>query len=146
MFTIEDIMGQLQSLFAGGNYQGNGATTFAAPTTAAPQVNGNNAAFVSPANVGTVNPAAGGFGMNMGTVGLGLQGLSSLSNLIQGNKALDLSKDQFKFQKAFANTNLNNSIKSYNTALEDRYNSRAVAEGRTSESAAEQIERNRLTR
>lgn len=145
MFTIDDIMGQLQSLFSGGQYQGNGATTFAAPQQIAPQVAGNNAAFASPTAAGA---AAGGsgFGMNLGTAGLGLQGLSSLSNLIQGNKALDLSKDQFKFQKAFANTNLNNSIKSYNTALEDRLNSRAVAEGRSPETAAEQIERNKLTR
>lgn len=145
--TIDEILGQLGSLFNGGQYQGNGATTFAAPTTQAPVTYGNNASFASPTAQGAGAAAGGsGFGMNLGTAGLGLQGLSSLSNLIQGNRALDLSKDQFKFQKAFANTNLNNSIKSYNTALEDRLNSRAVTEGRSSESAAEQIERNKLTR
>lgn len=138
MTTIEDILGQLQSFFTGGQYQGNGVTTFAAPQQPAPQVSGNNASFTPISTTGSPTVAS--------SLGLGLQGLSSLSNLIQGNKALDLSRDQFNFQKSFANTNLNNSIKSYNTALEDRLNARAAVEGRSAASAAEQIERNRLTR
>lgn len=145
MTTIEDILGQLQSLITGGQYQGNGVTSFAAPQQAPAQISGNAASFPSISTTGSPT-ASSGFGLNAGTLGLGLQGLSSLSNLIQGNKALDLSRDQFNFQKSFANTNLNNSIKSYNTALEDRLNARAAVEGRSAASAAEQIERNRLTR
>lgn len=145
-FTIDDIMQQLRSIAGGGNYQGNGVTTYAAPNPAMAQTGpNNNASFPVPGNV-VGGGASTGLGFNAGTLGMGLQGLSALSGLLQGSKALNLAQDQFKLQKNMANANMNNSIKSYNTALEDRLNSRAVAENRSPESAAEQIERNRLTR
>lgn len=53
----------------------------------------------------------------MGGVGMGLQGLSSLGNMYVGMKGLGLAKDQFDFNKQMANTNLANSVKSYNTEL-----------------------------
>lgn len=146
MFTIDDILSQLSSLVGGNSNQagnwGNGSVSQTGMTFATPENTSNN---WSPSTSSTGSPTSG-FGMNIGTVGMGLQGLSALGNLLQGNKAQKLAQDQFKFQKQFANTNLNNQIKSYNTALEDRLNSRAVTEGRTLESAAEQIERNRLSR
>lgn len=145
MFTLDDILGQLGSLFNGGQYQGSGATTFAAPTTAAPSVYGNTASF-APSAGANVAGSGSGFGLNTGTLGAGVQGLSALSGLIQGNKALGLAKDQFKFQKAVTNTNLDNSIKSYNTTLEDRLTSRGVTQGDDPATTQAQIERNRLSR
>lgn len=69
---------------------------------------------------------------NLQNIGAGIQGLGSLAsafgNLYMGNKALKFAKDQFNFQKDLANTNLNNSIKSYNTKLGDIANTRSVME------------------
>lgn len=69
---------------------------------------------------------------NLQGIGAGIQGLGSLAsafgNLYMGNKALKFAKDQFNFQKDLANTNLNNSIKSYNTKLGDIANTRSVME------------------
>lgn len=69
---------------------------------------------------------------NLQNIGAGIQGFGSLAsafgNLYMGNKALKFAKDQFNFQKDLANTNLNNSIKSYNTKLGDIANTRSVME------------------
>lgn len=69
---------------------------------------------------------------NLQNIGAGIQGLGSLAsafgNLYMGNKALKFAKDQFNFQKDLANTNLNNSIRSYNTKLGDIANTRSVME------------------
>lgn len=155
MLTIQDIQGQLASLFSGGNYQGNGATTFAAPNYTSPDVVGNTASFLGGGNTtglsvpqGTADPssAASGFGLNMPTAGLALSGLQALNGLIQGNKALNLAQDQFKFTKSITNTNLNNQIKSYNTALTDRLTSRAVAQGMSNEERDRMIAANSLSR
>lgn len=85
-------------------------------------------------------------GMNIPTLQLGLGMLSSLGGLYGAFQANKLARDSFNYTKDVTNTNLNNQIKSYNTALEDRYRSRAVQEGRSQESAQEQIDRNRLSR
>lgn len=143
MFTIDDILGQLGSLFNGGQYQGNGVTTFAAPTPAAPKTVGTTTDF---GGATLPNSQSGGFGMNLGTAGLALGGLQSLNNLFQGNKAFNLAKDQFRFQKDVANANLNNSIKSYNSSLEDRLRSRGVAQGTDAATVQDEIDRKRLTR
>ena len=66
-------------------------------------------------------------GMGMNYLGAGIQGLGAIGGLMQNRKAVKLAKDQFKFAKEFANTNLNNQIKTYNTALEDKINARATA-------------------
>ncbi|MNO13155.1 hypothetical protein D3C76_27830 [compost metagenome] len=147
MLTIDDIQGQLASLFNGGGYQGNGATTFAAPNYASPEVSGTSANFLGGSNaLGSATPAAAGFGANLPTAGLALSGLQALSGLIQGNKAMNLAKDQFKFTKDITNTNLNNQIKSYNTALTDRLTSRAVAQGMSNEERDRLIAANSLSR
>lgn len=95
---------------------------------------------------GVESGVTSGLGANLGTGQLALSGLASLAGLwgsLQNNK---LAKEQFKFQKDFANTNLNNQIKSYNTALSDRLSSRGVAEGRTDEYTQDKINQNRLAR
>lgn len=141
MFTLQDIQSQLAALFGGGS----GATSFAAPSTGAPQVNGNNAVFSPNLGAGAVTPESG-FGMNLGTAGAALGGLNAIGGFLQGNKAMKLAKDQFKFQKDLANTNLNNSIKSYNTSLEDRLTARGAQQGDDPALTQERIDRNRLSR
>jgi hypothetical protein len=87
-----------------------------------------------------------GLGMNVPTFQLGLGALGSLANIYGGFQANKLAKDQLSFTKDITNTNLNNQVKSYNTALEDRARSRAVAEGRDQSSADAYIEKNKLSR
>lgn len=102
---------------------------------------------VSGANVAGGNMGAGtGLGFNVGTGGIALQGLSSLAGIWSAMQQQKLAKEQFGFQKEVTNTNLNNSIKSYNTALEDRFGSRGVAEGRSDEYTRDKIAQNRLSR
>ena len=150
MLTLADIQSQLASLFGGGSNQGNGVTTFAAPDSLNQPLNANGYNFGGGQSGAVFNPTAtagsNGLGFNMGTAGLALGGLNSLNSLIQGNKAFGLAKDQFKFQKDVTNTNLNNSIKSYNTALEDRLTARGAAQGDDPAAIAAQIEKNRLSR
>lgn len=90
--------------------------------------------------------ASQGLGMNIPTFQLGLSALGSLANIYGGFQANRLAKDQLSFTKDITNTNLNNSIKSYNTMLEDRARSRAVAENRDQSTADEYIEKNKLSR
>lgn len=85
-------------------------------------------------------------GWNAPTIGMGMHGVNMLGNLWGAWQSNRLAKDQLDFTKKFANINLNNQIKSYNTALEDRGRSRAAAEGQTSTEAQAYIDRNRLTR
>lgn len=101
-------------------------------------------------NAGTGITGAGGLtgqlGMNIPTFQLGLDAIGSLANIYGGFQANKLAKDQLSFAKDVTNTNLNNQIKSYNTALEDRARSRATAENRDQASADAYIEANRLSR
>ncbi len=125
-----DILSQLGQLLGMGS--SDSAQTFAAPTNT-----------WSPTATSAAQP---GLGFNMPTGQLALQGLGSLGSLWGAYQANSLAKDQFNFTKQVANTNLNNSIQSYNTALEDRLRARGITEGTSSADVAAQIERNRLTR
>ena len=90
--------------------------------------------------------SANQLGMNVPTFQLGLGALGSLANIYSGFQANKLAKDQLNFTKSVTNTNLNNQIKSYNTALEDRARSRATAENRDQSTADAYIAANKLTR
>lgn len=90
--------------------------------------------------------SANQLGMNVPTFQLGLGALGSLAGIYGGFQANKLAKDQLNFTKSVTNTNLNNQIKSYNTALEDRARSRATAENRDQSSANAYIAANKLTR
>ncbi len=85
-------------------------------------------------------------GFNADSLKLLLGGLQTIGNLYGAFQANKLARETFNFQKDFANTNLANQIKSYNTALSDRANTRAFTEGRSAESAQSYIDENKLTR
>lgn len=90
---------------------------------------------------------AGVFGKNLDTAKFGLDSLNALSGLYTGLQGLKQAKAQFNFQKEFANTNMANQIKAYNTALTDRTNARAVQEGNTSpQQIADYIKANQQVR
>lgn len=141
---------QKPNAFTWGNPQGNNDLNFMG--TGTPNLNYANQ--VNPLSFGS-NPIMptgeiGGLtnklGFNVPTFQLGLGTLGTLGNLYGAFQANRLAKDQLNFTKDVTNTNLNNQVKSYNTALEDRARSRAVAENRSQASADKYIEENRLTR
>ena len=87
-----------------------------------------------------------GLGMNIGTGQLALGGLSALSGIWGAYNSNKLANQQFQFTKDTTNTNLNNQIKSYNTALEDRITARAATQGQDSAYVNDYLNKNRLTR
>lgn len=68
-----------------------------------------------------------GNGQTGGWVSPALQGLQSLFSWSQGNKALDLAEDQFKFNKEITQKNLANQTSLLNTSMRDRQNARRAA-------------------
>jgi hypothetical protein len=92
------------------------------------------------------NPLDFKLGWNAPTLQMGMQGAGMLSNLWGAWQSNRLARDQLDWTKKFANINLNNQIKSYNTALEDRSRSRAAVEGQSAAEAQAYVDRNRLTR
>lgn len=74
---------------------------------------------------------------------LALSGLETLGSIWNSFQQMKLAKKTFKFQKNAFKTNLANSTKVYNTALEDRIRARFATEGRPDEADA-QIARQRL--
>ncbi|MFP3645223.1 hypothetical protein [Paraburkholderia sp. SIMBA_054] len=89
-------------------------------------------------------PSSAGIGMNLPTLQLGLSGLSTLANLYTGLKSLGLAQDQFSFNKDMTQKNYANSVASYNTALTDKANARAVTEGQSTAARDAYINANRL--
>ena len=53
-----------------------------------------------------------------------IQGLQGLFSWQQGNKAMDLARDQFNFSKDITQKNLANQTSLLNTAMQDRQNAR----------------------
>lgn len=91
--------------------------------------------------------AGSDLGWNIGTLNTAFKGLATLGNLwgaFQGNK---LARKQFSAAQDAYNTNLTNSIKSYNTELEGRIRSRYAYDDKAGQAeATRQIEANKLVR
>lgn len=91
--------------------------------------------------------AGSDIGWNTPTLQTGFQGLATLGNLwgaFQGNK---LARKQLALSTDAYNTNLTNSIKSYNTQLEDRIRGRHSPTNAIGQAeATKQIEANKLVR
>ena len=111
------------------------------------QVN-NNASNILGSGTANLSGGIGSFGNTLGfnlpTAQLGLAGLSTIGNLWGAFGASKLAKSQFDYTKQITNTNLANQIKSYNTALTDRANSRAVMQGWNNEQTQQYINDNKL--
>jgi len=98
----------------------------------------------------TIGAGAGGGGFfgegffgEGGGASLALGGLQTLGSIWSSFQQMKLAKKSLKFQKDAFRTNLANSTKVYNTALEDRIRARYATEGR-SEQADAKIAENRL--
>ena len=100
--------------------------------------------------LGDMSGATGGsgFGFNLGTLNMGVNGLAAIGGLYNAFQSNKLARDQFNFQKEVANTNLNNQIKTYNTTLEDRAVARARLDGREDQAAyaSDYVDKNKLNR
>lgn len=97
----------------------------------------------SNSSVGTNNEQIG-FGFNMPTLELGIKGLSALGNLWSGYQANKMAQRQYDLAKEAYQTNLANSIKSYNTALTDRIRARAAMETGDKNAYDSYLEENKL--
>lgn len=152
-FSIDDIMKSLSSYTGLGNSGSSGAQTFAAPggdwsannSTFGSDVGASTTAGMQGANVAATGLGSG-LGFNVGTGQLALGGLQSLAGIFNSLQANKLANQQFKFTKDVTNTNLNNSIKSYNTALSDRANSRYFTQNQSQAEADKYIAANQLSR
>lgn len=92
--------------------------------------------------------------LNRDNAGLALGTLQGISALLGGfgalnqnkmaKKQLNLARDQFNFQKDFANRNYANELSAFNTAMEDRINARAAQEGRDQTYVNDYLNRNQL--
>lgn len=98
-------------------------------------------ATTGPAGAPVASPA---LGFNLDTAKLALGGLQTIGSLWQAWEANKLAREQMKFSKDFATTNLANQIQSYNTTLEDRIRARGITEGQSAEATQAYIDRNRL--
>ena len=74
-----------------------------------------------------------------------MNGIGVIGNTWNAFEARKLAKEQFKTAKEFAQKNLTNSVKSYNTTLADRARSRYHTEGASQEAANAYVEQNKLT-
>ena len=150
-FSIDDILNSLSSYTGLGNSNSGGAQAFAAPTgdwsangsTFGSDVGNSTTQGMQSANM---SDNGSGLGFNVGTGQLALGGIQSLAGIFNSMQANKLANQQFKFTKDVTNTNLNNSIKSYNTALSDRANSRYFTQNQSQSDADAYIAANRLSR
>jgi len=85
-------------------------------------------------------------GWNLDTLNLAIGGLSTIGNLWMGARALNQSKKQFEYNKGVTETNLMNSIQSYNTALEDRALNRTQALNGTAEDVTSYVDKHKAVR
>jgi hypothetical protein len=90
---------------------------------------------------GMQSPALTGW-QKFGYVMDGIGAIGGLWGAIQQNK---IAKQQLALSKEAFNTNMNNTIKTYNTALEDRIRARYTMEGRADQ-ADTYIDEHKLTR
>lgn len=157
-FSIDDILKSLSSYSglgsSGAAALSSGAQSYAAPSgdwsanssTFGSDVGNSLTEGVTPSYNGGDGGLGSGFGMNIGTGQLALGGLQSLAGIYNAFQTNKLANKQFKFTKDVTNTNLNNSIKSYNTALSDRANSRYFTQNQSQAEADKYIAANQLSR
>lgn len=92
--------------------------------------------------------AGGIFGTGMGGLDFAktaIGGVGTLANIWNAWQGMKMARKQFNFTRNFANANLANQTKTYNTNLADREGSRAVMEGLTPQQAQSYIASNSLS-
>lgn len=94
----------------------------------------------------SVRQGGSGFGFNLNTFDSILGGLQTGFGIYNALSAQKQAKKEFAFGKEIANANLNNSIQSYNTSLEDRIRSRVAMEGRPGSDADAYLDQHKLSR
>lgn len=111
-------------------------------------MDGMNYSALAQVPTGTTNlPGAGnGLGFNLDTAKLAMSGLATLGGLWNAFQSQKMAKKQFNFTKDITETNLANSIKSYNTALGDRARSRGFTEGQSQSQIDSYVADNSLSR
>lgn len=87
----------------------------------------------------------GGLAGGLQTAGSAMDILGGLAQIYFGFQQQKLAKKQFAFQREAFNTNLRNSVQSYNTALGDRIRARHFTEGKSDSETAAYLKENRLT-
>lgn len=117
---------------------------------------GSNVAPVTPTSAGQYATAQttttgmdqeqkpGWLGTNIGTIRNVAEILAGFGQVIGGFQANRIAKDTLNFQKKTFDTNLANTIKSYNLALEDRIRSRYAQNERSTAEADSTIAANRM--
>jgi hypothetical protein len=127
----------------------NSMSSWGMPNTSlsTPSVTGGFGGFASSTGSNAPGGIFGntGLGMNIPTLQLGFQGLSSLANLYGGLKSLGLAQNQFDFQKQMTQKNYANSVASYNTALTDKATARGVTENQNPGQVQGYINANKLS-
>lgn len=127
---------------AGGGFDLTGLGNYGAPT-AGVAAGTPAAAALKPAGA---NPGSFELGANLGTAQLALGGLSSLGSIWSAFNAQKLAKKQFDYTKSVTDTNLANSIQSYNTTLADRARARGAMEGQSQAQQDAYVAQNSLRR
>lgn len=94
---------------------------------------------------GTMGAIGNWFGNGQNIAGIA-SGLSALSGMYMGRQQLSHAKDALGFQKTAFNTNLNNSVQSYNTSLEDRIRGRSSDYEGKEDDVRSYLEQNKLRR
>jgi hypothetical protein len=102
------------------------------------------------AAAGAADPSKGwlgisGLGANVGSLQGLLGGVNSIGQLFNAYQAQKLAKESLDFQKQTTATNMTNQLKSYNTQLTDRVNSRAAVNGMTDADKQAYLNANRLS-
>lgn len=90
---------------------------------------GSNGGSSGASGAGGLGGLGSGLGLNIGTGQLGLGLLNGLGSLWTSMNAIDLAKKNYNLNLGTSQANLNNQTTSYNNNLQDRINSRYVAEG-----------------
>lgn len=122
---------------------GSGLTQYN-PVTGQLQTPSGSTTGTGTSTIGGTGSFSDTLGMNIPTFQLGLSGLSTLGNLYGAFQANKLANSQFDYTKKITDTNLANSIKSYNTTLSDRANARASVEGWSDSQTSDYINKNKL--
>jgi len=80
----------------------------------------------------------------LGNIGSGVSILGDLASIYLGFQQNQLAKKQLGVQTGFANANLENTVKSYNTRLADIYRSRGYTQGDSAAATEQAITANSL--